>query len=224
MNLTPDILAKAGYRPLESFDYRTELVAFVQRSLKQYTPVTVAYIVVSLVLLAGVGLRAGFLIGGGWEKERVFGQVAYGFALPFVLVPLHEWLHGWAYRRLGAPRICYEANWRHFHFVALADRFVVGGREFWLVAFTPFLVITAVFLGLAAFVPPLWALTLWTAALVHAALCGGDFGLASYFWENRRRDVVTYDDVAGQRVHFYERPVPAAAPATAVAGALAPTA
>lgn len=215
MTLTPEKLAMAGYRPLESFDYKTDLVVFVQRALKQYTPVTIAYIVINLILLGNVGLRAGLLIGEGWEKGRVFGHVSYGFAIPFLLIPLHEWLHGLAYRRLGATKISYEANWRQFHFAALADRFVVSRREFWFVAFTPFLVLTAAFIGIALLLPPLWSLTLWTAALLHAALCGGDFGLASFFWENRHRDVVTFDDVTAQRVYFYERPTAAAVKSTA---------
>jgi hypothetical protein len=106
---------------------------------------------------------------------------------------------------LGAPRVSYIANWRKLVFAALADRFVVNRREFWLVAFTPFVVLTVVLIGVGFFLPALWQLTALMTAFVHAALCAGDFALASYFWEQRDRDLVTFDDTASDRVWFYER-------------------
>ncbi len=211
MNLLPESLPAAGYVLRESFDYKTELMTFVQQSLRKWNRVTGTYAALNVLLLILMVAQLAWLVASGVAKVgAVLGYMSYGFTFAFLLVPVHEGLHGLAYYRMGAPKVTYEANWRQFHFVAVADRFVADRREFWVVAFTPVVLLTLTLVGVGLCLPPLWRLTLFATALIHAALCSGDFALASYFWENRHRHLVTYDDAPGQRVWFYERPADSA--------------
>jgi len=135
----------------------------------------------------------------------IITQVCYGFAIALLIIPLHEWIHGLAYKYVGAKEISYTANWKKFYFTAQADHFVVNEKEFRLVAFAPFVVITSLALAIGlAFGQYLLMLGLIFA---HTTMCSGDFALVSYFYQNRGKGLVTYDDYSNQIAYFFvEKP------------------
>ena len=38
----------------------------------------------------------------------------------------------------------------------------------------------------------------------HSMACIGDFGMASYFYENRDRTIYTFDDMENEKSYFFE--------------------
>jgi hypothetical protein len=51
-----------------------------------------------------------------------------------------------------------------------------------------------------------WTLTIVGILLTHTAMCSGDFGLLSYFEYNKKKQVVTYDDIENKVSYFYGLP------------------
>lgn len=182
-----------------------ELVPFVQAQMKKRTPVVWLYIALNLGLLM-------FLISlGSWQLrhgvaswDTIFSNFAAGLALGIGLLFPHEALHAIAYKLVGARLVSFGGQWRRFVFYALANRFVANRQEFLLVAFMPFVVLSAG-LGLTALTTSALS-TSWICLgglLLHTALCSGDFALASYMVSfPNTTETVTYDDTAAQTTHF----------------------
>lgn len=201
MNLTPEQLPARGYE-LHEVLHHDALIPFVQRALRARTVATAAYWALNL----GAGVAVALAL---WNDPRPLGdalaRLGLGVAAAFLLVPLHEGLHAWAYRGLGARQTSFDMNLRHFYFVAMADRFVASTREFVLVALAPFAVISALGLLALALVPPAWSSFVLGLLVTHTAFCSGDFALLSYFEQHRRRQLVTFDDRAGRQTTFWRR-------------------
>jgi hypothetical protein len=121
----------------------------------------------------------------------------------FLLIPIHEYIHVLAYKSQGALHTSYDSNWKKFYFMALADKFVANKHEFSIVALAPFVVITTM-LGLALFwVEGLWSFTIIGTLIMHTAASSGDFGILSYFYFHKDKDIITYDDVGNKISYFY---------------------
>ena len=89
--------------------------------------------------------------------------------------------------------------------MAIAHLFITARKAFYFIGLTPFVIISMVALAGAVLSPPAYRV-MWLSALwLHATMCAGDFGLMSYFRENRHRDVVTYDDAEQELSYFYSR-------------------
>jgi Putative zincin peptidase len=202
MNLTVEELEKEGYVPFQTLKH-TEIGPFIKPYLSKRNRYVVFYAIFSLLPLLGAGLWFGYQLGKGSFDSDGLTHFFYGFTLAFLLMPLHEFLHGLAYQYVGAKNVSYGAQWRKFVFYALADRFVADRREFRIVALTPFVVITFVALLMAFFVPIEWKYTCVGLVFVHSSFCGGDFGLLSFYAENADKQMVTYDDVPNKVSYFF---------------------
>jgi hypothetical protein len=117
-------------------------------------------------------------------------------------------LHGIAYKYCGAADVSYKANWKKLYFMAVADKFVANRRSFYIVGFTPFIVISIGMFALGLMAGPKQQIMWFSVLLIHASMCAGDFGLLSYFSENKNREVVTFDDDANGVSYFYSRNLP----------------
>jgi hypothetical protein len=129
--------------------------------------------------------------------------LAYGLAIAFALLPVHEFIHAVAYKSQGAEKTSYDASLMKFYFLAVADRFVANRKEFQVVALAPFIVITSVLLILLLLTDPFWRMAVLGILLTHTAFCSGDFGLLSYFAFHKDKEVVTYDDKGNKVSYFY---------------------
>lgn len=184
-----------------------DIIPFVKTFLFRKNKVTLFYLAfnilfcILLIFNAFIDVYSDTLTIGD-----AFKWFSWGCLIPFLLVPVHEVLHGMAYKGCGAKTVSYDVNWKQFYFMAIADKFVANRKSFLIVALTPFTLIT---LGL---VIPLffhlnagYEIMLITAVFIHGSMCAGDFGLLSYFETNRDKEVITYDDRAAGLSYFFVR-------------------
>ncbi len=92
---------------------------------------------------------------------------------------------------------------------ALSNDIVLDRRRFYLLAILPFAVLTPIMIGVAFATQGLWQFVALGVLLLHTAGCSGDFALINYFYVNRTKNILTYDDVERQVSHFYEIAEPA---------------
>lgn len=205
MKLQPAELAENGYVLLDKLGHQ-ELIPFVRIYLQKKTPISRFYTCSNIVMAAAIVLwfwknngTGNFSVGDG------ITHLSYGLAIAFGLIPIHEFIHVLAYRSQGALNTSYDANWKKFYFMALADKFVANKKEFRVVALAPFVVISTVLIVLLFFVSQLWTFTVLGVLLTHTAFSSGDFGLLSYFDFHKEKDIVTYDDKENGISYFYGR-------------------
>lgn len=205
MKLQPEELEQEGYQLLDELSHQ-ELLPFVRLYLRKKTIARTFYYFSNF-------LFAGLLVGSFWWEmyrngssfETLFAYVAYGIALTFTLLPLHEYIHVLAYRSQGAKNTSYDANLRKFYFMALAHRFVCSKKEFIRVALAPFAFITGALLLILLFVNNYWSLSVTAMVLTHTAMCSGDFALISYFQFHHDKTLVTYDDTEKKVSYFFSK-------------------
>lgn len=205
MKLQPAELAEHGYVLLDKLGHQ-ELIPFVRTYLQKKTPISLFYTCSNIVMAAAIVLwfwkndgTGNFSVGDG------ITHLSYGLAIAFGLIPIHEFIHVLAYRSQGALNTSYDANWKKFYFMALADKFVANKKEFRVVALAPFVVISTVLIVLLFFVSQLWTFTVLGVLLTHTAFSSGDFGLLSYFDFHKDKEIVTYDDKENGISYFYGR-------------------
>jgi hypothetical protein len=172
--------------------------------MKKRTKYSVFYYISNFIAFGLVGY---FFVQGyhlpNYSLGDRFAHFSYGLAIAFALLPLHEYIHVLAYKSQGATNASYDANLKKFYFMALADKFVANKKEFEIVALAPFIIITSLLTVLFFIVNTNWILTISSVLLAHTAMCSGDFGLLSYFEFNKKKQVVTYDDIENKISYFY---------------------
>lgn len=183
-----------------------ELIPFVKSYLFKKNGFTLSCLVLNIIFITfWLVLCLLYIYKNVLSPGEAFTQSAYGCAISFLLAPLHELLHGAAYRLSGAKKVAYKANWKKLYFMAIADKFITRRRAFYFIGILPFLVISLSLIVLAVFSNPMpqimWLSVLW----VHATMCAGDFGLMSYFAEHKNKEVITYDDAENSISYFYSR-------------------
>lgn len=203
---TPEELQDLGkYKKLQDLDHN-EMVPFILENLKNRNPVTAVFKHGTMILIAVVL----FVWIGRWDATAFFLGLGAGILFTFTVgVLLHELLHLLVYKILGARKTKLKLLLDQGAVAAVADHFVVSEKEFYWLAFTPFVVLTAA--GLAAlFMTYGWVFYGVSIFLVmHATACLGDFSLAGFMYENRKDEIYTYDDVENDRSFFYKS-IPAA--------------
>ncbi|HET7000912.1 MAG TPA: DUF3267 domain-containing protein [Puia sp.] len=194
MNLKPEELEEKGYVLLDEMSHE-EIKPFVKKYITKgtwyssiyYSSVLLSF---SFVIFFCVKLHH----SGNYSIGRIFLRMSLGVLLTFALVPFHELIHGVAYKLLGAKNTSYDVHLKKFYFLAIADKFVTGRREFVIIALAPFLIISLALLMALFLTGDPWKITLFTTLLIHSIACSGDFALLSYFEFNKNKNVVTYDD------------------------------
>lgn len=202
--LHPETLEAEGYT-LECSFLHQELVAFILPFMKHKNRFIVLYKVGAYLPFLVLFGTLGYMLGSGTGKLEYLSAVFYAFGAALLLIPIHEVIHGIAYKWLGAPKVSYGVVWKKLVFYAQADRFVVGYKQFIIVALAPFVVIGVALLIAMLFANVQWSIFLLTLLSIHNGLCAGDFALMSYFFENRDKEMVTYDDEAEGKTYFYQR-------------------
>lgn len=207
MKLTPEQLTENGYELVAELDHM-ELIPFVRNYMKKRTRFSRLYMWLNICCFT---LLIGIISYVVYTNKLSFGnsilQICNGMALSFLLVPLHEVLHAFAYKKVGAKSTSYDANWKKLYFMAVADKFVANRREFTIVALAPIVVISSLLLIALPFASLQWRVIISAILLTHTALCSGDFGLLSYFDFMKDTDLVTYDDKENKVSYFYGKPL-----------------
>lgn len=153
----------------------------------------------SLAAWIWVGLRAGYTFSR-WLETCGFAVIAFVF-----VVPVHEAIHGVAYKLLGAPDVRFSVSLKKFYAYAIADKFVVDRRSFALVAAMPFVLINGVLIIASLVLTETHAFFAVCFLLVHTGGTSGDWAMLNYLWLNRDREVYTYDDADEGMSYFYQR-------------------
>jgi hypothetical protein len=177
----------------------TDLVGFIsQYYYKKFSPVVSFHYLISLLALAA-------WLWVGWQKKSLdefLMSLGWGILIFFLLLPLHEWLHGITYQFFGAKDVRYRFIPAKMIAYAVAHNFVADRREFFWVALTPSIVINVLLIGLGFLFPQFQLISL-AAMLMHISGTSGDFALLNFLWIKRDREVFTYDDADLQVSYFY---------------------
>lgn len=135
----------------------------------------------------------------GWSA---LWQLLGGILGLFVLLPIHEFIHGLAFKSIGATKVGYGYSLKSLMVYAYSQLFPTTMREVAFVAVMPFLVITAG-LVIGWVIWPVYSLFWAILLLIHTSACVGDFVLIRYYLKNRHRTIYTYDDVENERRSYF---------------------
>ncbi len=189
---------------LDAVLHHQDIIPFIKKYLFTGNLFTLSYLFSNLLFLMALLFSFYIQISSGtvqfFESFTWFG---YGCALTFALVPIHEGLHGLAYKLCGAPKVSFAANWKKLYFMAIADKFVATRYPFYFIGSLPFVLISLVLIILALLANDGRQIMLLSTLLIHASMCAGDCGLMSYFAENKNHQVATYDDHQNSITYFY---------------------
>ncbi|HUP60620.1 MAG TPA: DUF3267 domain-containing protein [Thermoanaerobaculia bacterium] len=133
---------------------------------------------------------------------RDFGAALVALFL-FVL-PLHELLHAFAYRLVGARDVRWDYSLRLAAAWVVAHHFVAATRAFVFVALVPFVVINPLLIGAAIAFPSLTVFFLFLL-LWHLHGSSGDWALLNFVWLHRERGFWTFDDAVSGTSYFFGR-------------------
>jgi hypothetical protein len=194
-----DLSSNDRYALIETVEH-AKLVEAVQAHAKRPSSVKTMYMCINGIVIAAL---AGTWLASGISFLEGFPNLCLGMGLGYlVLMPIHELIHAWTYRRFGARETRVVYNWRNLTAYCTADRFVVNGREFVWICLMPFVVlnslILAVIFAVGGFVPLLWGML-----LLHVSACSGDAAFVNLAWAHRETGLWTYDDSASASTYFY---------------------
>jgi hypothetical protein len=128
--------------------------------------------------------------------------VCLGFLSTILLIPIHEGIHAIAYMLCGAKSVQFGANWKQLYFTASAHHFVTVYKELFIVGLLPFLVINLSGFFLISYISETYSLGIISCLVLHNVMCAGDFGILSYFFQNRSLEPLTFDDVSSGKTYF----------------------
>ncbi len=192
---------------VESFKI-DEMMAFLMKELgANATKPKTGNKVLRIVLIGMVGAVLGYFIGkqiGKFKLDPWQFLEAFGLLI-FVLLPIHEGIHGLVFKVLGAEKVGFGWTPKTLMVYAYAQKFVMSLKENAIVAVMPFLVITLALL-IAFFALPEYKTLIVSTFVLHTYGCLGDFILINYYFKYRHKQMFTYDDIdeAGM-TYFFEK-------------------
>jgi len=192
------------FRHLFTLSY-DNIIPFIFEYIKKHTlPLILGWSFLLAVLIWLVDFR--FALAADHRFINILMHSSIGIViLPMVLVIPHELLHIVPYYLSGARNIRVGADWQQYYFYVTAHLYPVGAATFITVALTPFLVISAGLIYLIVITAsPLWSWSLMWTLFMHTTMCAGDFALINFYWLNRHKKVITWDDADKKEAHFYE--------------------
>lgn len=207
MSLQPSELEARGFTLLDSLK-NEDITAFVKLYLNKRTRAAKLLPAINMLIIFAISavLIYGIRYGEVTLSSGLLRTIS-GFSLAFLLIPLHEYIHILAFKRLGAVQTSYEVNLRKFYFLAVAHHFVADRKSFRIAALAPFIVISVLLIIALFLVTTPLKLTLLGTLLLHTVFCSGDFGLLSYFEFHQDKEVVTYDDKDEKKIYFFSKPL-----------------
>jgi len=180
-----------------------DIAPFVIGSLKSFNlPMMTVWVVSALTAF----LVVWFWPGVRYTPENhliIIGLTTGLVAGPVLLIPVHEGLHLIPFRMAGAKDIRYGVDLRQGIFYVTAHRFVANLRLFSIVAFCPFVIITAGIIVTMILCSPWWKWVLSLALFTHTTMCAGDTALIGFMRSLRHRNVYTWDDADRKEAYFY---------------------
>lgn len=200
MKPTPEELGEQDrYEKIADLDHH-EMVPFILGNLKNRNLINELFKHGTLLLVVFIL----YMWIGRWNSTDFFIGLGAGLLFTFTIgVLLHELLHLMVYKFLGAKKTRLKALWDQGAVAAVADHFVVSEKEFYWLAFTPFVVLTTAGIAGLFFTHGWIFYALSVFLIMHATACIGDFSLAGYIYGHRGRKIYTFDDTENDRSFFY---------------------
>jgi hypothetical protein len=189
-----------SHQLLDQIDHG-KVVEFVQPHLFTWSWITVLYWAANagaLALLFATWKRSGLLAMDGFATGCLGMALGYGF-----LLPIHEHLHRWAYRLVGATGAQVRYDWRHLTAVCVAPGAMLKAGQFVWVCLAPLMVLNPVLAILAMFTSGRTAVLMAGALLLHTGAASGDIAFVNYVWTHRGEGLVTCDDPLLPVTRFY---------------------
>ena len=205
MNITPEELDANGYVLMDEMNH-ADIKPFVKTYISKrtwYSSIYYLSVFLSFSLLLFYCVKVHY--SHHYPLTKILLRIGLGLLLTIVLVPVHELIHGLAYRLMGAKNTSYDVHLTKFYFLAIADKFVTNKQEFKIIALAPFLIISSALTIAFFFTQEPWKVTLLTTLLIHSFACSGDFALLSYFEFNKKKNIVTYDDKQNNVSFFFAK-------------------
>ena len=199
-----DIIKNERFRHLFTLSY-DDIIPFVFKYIKKHTfPVIIAWTFLLAILIWMIDFR--FALAGNFRFTNIFTHSLTGFIIfPMLLVVPHEFLHIIPYFLGGARNIRIGADWKQYYFYVTSHLHPVGSFLFITVALTPFLSISAGLIYLIFTInSPLWSWSILCTLFMHTTMCAGDFALINFYWTNRHKKIITWDDADRKESYFYE--------------------
>lgn len=121
-----------------------------------------------------------------------------------LLIILHELIHAFAYKLVGAKKLSFGMRLRKFLFFVLADRQVFCLQQLKKVALAPTVIIGLISVTgmVLTFNQPMFYFFLSVFG-IHSLFSGGDFGLLSYFENRKEKEILTFDVKEEGKTYFY---------------------
>jgi hypothetical protein len=199
-----DLEDQKRFRIILKISY-SDLIPFIFDHLKKRSGLTYFYWSVCVVfLLFAVVIRIGLakiFPASGFLIHTVIGLIV----LPVIFIPVHEFLHIIPYYFSGARNIRVGMDLRQYLFYVTAHKYVANPFQFWIVALTPIVIISAGLVTTIILIPGLlrWSLSLFL--FVHATMCAGDMALLNFYFLNKRKTIYSWDDADRKEAYFYEK-------------------
>lgn len=192
------------YRQFLSVSYH-DLLPFILDYLKKKSGLVVFFCSACLIFLC-IAIKVRMNIAGYFPKADILFHSVLGLIIfPLISIPVHEFLHIIPYYLAGAKKIRVGMELKQYLFYVTAHRFVTKPLQFIIVALTPFLIISVAFTLLLFLLPGLWV---WSCSLflfVHATMCAGDFAMLNFYFVNKDKKILTWDDADQKMAYFYEQ-------------------
>lgn len=196
-------LESKGYSQFARYGFR-ELILPLREGLQArniYQRLFMAFFFLGCVFIALSSIY--WRTSGQMTVPAFLGWLLLGIPSTFLLVPLHEMIHGWMFRWYGARDVRYGVIWRYLMFYAVAHAFVINYRQFRYIAMAPFVIISCLCAVVFFFVPVEGKALLLGLYTFHTLCCAGDFGLCGYFYIYRHQNPVSFDDANTGTSYFY---------------------
>jgi hypothetical protein len=198
-----DINDQAKFRLFLTVPY-SNLIQFVFKYLKKKSVLMFLYWFLCFVFLC-LSVYIRIKVAGNFPLAHILLHSAIGMIiLPVICIPVHELLHVVPYYISGAKNIRIGMDLNQYLFYVTADKYVASPKQFRIVAWTPFFIISTGLLLLICLLPGLWKWSLSLFLFAHATMCAGDFALLNLYYINKDKKIYTWDDFDKKEAYFYE--------------------
>lgn len=204
MKLSPEeIVNNPEYNHILTLSF-LDIVPFVFTYVKKRSIVTIIAITIFVcAIFCLVVVRIG--MGQIYSFGTILPYTISGLVIiPLLLIIPHELLHVLPYLMFGAKGIKIGANFKEFYFYVTANNFPINSAKFVIVATLPIIIITLSLIMLYFVIDnTLWSWSFLLAGVMHLTMCIGDIALINFVYTNRKRRIITWDNIEKKEAYFY---------------------
>jgi len=200
MRFPHDNLQKEGFEVLVEVPH-ARFLEFLKNIKWSFSGWQMLYLMVLITGLVGVLLS---FKQSSVDYFFVLSFALLGICLTIPLLWMHEAIHFWAFRRVGAKHVHIKSDWRKLYFLTLADRFVITKTQWIRIALLPSVIITLTGSVTMVFLSYLWQIALGTALVLHWTSCKADFKIV-YYLRRQKSPVKAYTDLQTGKTYIYRQ-------------------